>query len=79
MENRRSYELGRTSFVTETLNRGFSMTCEIDFQNLPLQLVQVHVVDRVLGILWRAEGNEPEPTMPFAWRMSHSASTEKGG
>ena len=72
MEHRRSYKLGRTSSVTKTLNGGLGIARQADFQNLPLHLVQVHVVDRVLGILWRAEGNERESTVFGAWKTADS-------
>ena len=67
MEHRRSHKLGRTCSVTETLNGGLGVTRQIDFQDLPLQLVQVHVVDRILGILRRAERDEGEPTVFGTW------------
>ena len=72
MEHRRSHKLGRTCSVTKTLNGGLGMTRQIDFQDLSLQLVQVHVIDRVLGILWRAERNEGESTMFGTWQATGS-------
>lgn len=54
------------------------MTRQIDFQDLPLQLVQVHVVDRILGILWRAERDEGEPTVFATWQATGSAWSVKG-
>jgi len=46
------------------------MARQVDFQNLPLQLIQVHVVDRILSILGRAERNEREPTVFSTWETA---------
>ena len=48
------------------------MARQVDFQNPPLQLIQVHVVDRILGILWRAECNERESTVFGTWEAAGS-------
>ena len=46
------------------------MARKVDFQNLALQLVQVHVVNRILGILRRGEGNKREPTVFRTWNVA---------
>jgi len=46
------------------------MARQVDFQNPPLQLVQVHVVDRILSILWRAKRNERESTVFSTWEAA---------
>lgn len=51
------------------------MTCEIDLQNPPLQLVQVHVVNRILGILRRGERNKREPAMLGTWKVACSVAS----
>lgn len=70
VENRRSHKLRRTSSVAETLNGGLGMTRKVDLQDLPLQLVQVHVINRVLGVLWRAERNKREPSVVSTWEVA---------
>ena len=54
------------------------MARQVNFQDLPLQLVQVHVVDRVLGVLWRGERDESESTVFCTWGVAGSARSEEG-
>ena len=46
------------------------MARQVDFQNLPPQLIQVHIIDCVLGVLWRAERNEREPAVFRTWKAA---------
>ena len=78
VEHRGSHKHGRTGSVTEALYGGLGMARQVDFQDLPPQLVQVHVVDRILGILRRGERDESEPTVFCAWGVAGSARSEEG-
>lgn len=69
---------GRTGSVAKTLDGGLCMARQVDFQDPSLQLVQVHVVDRILGILRRGERDESESTVFCTWRVVGSAWSEEG-
>lgn len=80
VEDRRSHKLGRTSSVAKTLNRGLGVTRKVDLQNPPLQLIQVHVVNRIPGILRRAERDKRESTMFSTCKVARSMfPTERDG